>query len=143
MEKSIVIEEQYPYTPDEVWDALTDQAQLSEWLMNGNFQPRVGSEFELYWQGTDASNGMTRGKVLEMVKPKKLSYTWEWGSKETPSTVVTFFLEPASGGTKLRLEHTGFIEGKDENVYQGSDSGWKYMLTRIPASIEKRQKAVA
>ncbi|MDP4198554.1 MAG: SRPBCC domain-containing protein [Bacteroidota bacterium] len=141
MNKSIIIEEQYPYSPDEVWEALTDQSQLDEWLMHGTFQPRVGAEFELYWSGNDSSKGMTRGKVMEMVRPHKLSYSWDWGAD---STLVTFFLEPNASGTKLRLEHTGFVEGKDENVYQGTVSGWMGKLkTSLPASISKRQNAMA
>jgi len=140
MQKSITIEQQYPYSPEEVWDALTDQSQLDDWLMHGTFQPRVGAEFEFYWSGNDASKGSTRGKVLEMVKPKKLSYTWEWGADG--KTVVTFSLEPANGGTKLRLEHTGFRE-QDEQVYQGTVSGWNGKLAGLPATIAKRQKAMA
>jgi len=140
MEKSIIIEQQYPYSPEEVWDALTDQAQMNEWLMHGTFEPRVGAEFELYWAGTDASNGMTKGKVLEIVKPSKLSYSWEWG---TNGSVVNFYLEPVAGGTKLRLEHTGFVEGQDDNVYNGASYGWTTKLPNIANTIAKRQKATA
>jgi len=68
MQKSITIEQQYPYSPDEVWEAITDPTQISDWLMHGTFQPRIGAEFEFYWSGTDASKGMTRGKVLEPAK---------------------------------------------------------------------------
>ena len=141
MEKSIIIEQEYPYTPEEVWEALTDQSQISDWLMNGTFEPRVGAEFELYWSGKDASKGMTHGKVVELVKPKKLAYTWEWGSR---GTLVTFFLEPSAAGTKLRLEHTGFIVDTDEQVYQGTVQGWTQKLaTSLPAAIAKRQSAAA
>ncbi|HWF43096.1 MAG TPA: SRPBCC domain-containing protein [Candidatus Kapabacteria bacterium] len=139
--KSIVIEEQYPYTPDEVWDALTDQSQLNEWLMEGTFQPRVGAEYEFYWVSkAEKDKGFTRGKVLEVIKPKKLSYSWDWGSS---GTVVTFFLEPVADGTKLRLEHTGFDAEKDENVYQNTTGGWTSKLAKLPDIIAKRQKAMA
>ncbi len=142
MQKSIVIEQEYPYSPAEVWDALTDQSQLDEWLMEGTFEPRLGAEFEFYWVNkANKDKGLTRGKVLEMIKPKKLSYTWGgWGSDDT---VVTFFLEPSASGTKLRLEHTGFVEGKDENVYQGASYGWKDKLAKLPATLAKRQNAIA
>lgn len=138
MEKSIVIEHEYPYTPDEVWEALTDQSSISDWLMHGTFTPKVGAEFEFYWSGTDASNGKTTGKVLELDKPKKLSYTWGWGSGET---VVTYHLEPTASGTKLRLEHTGFVVDKDDHVYQGALYGWNMNLPRISDAIAKKQAA--
>jgi uncharacterized protein YndB with AHSA1/START domain len=140
MEKSIIIEQQYPYSPEDVWEALTDQSQISEWLMSGTFEPREGAEFELYWSGNDGSKGMTTGKVMEMDKPRKLSYTWDWG---TNGSLVTFFLEPSEGGTKLRLEHTGFIEGKDEQVFTGASYGWNEKLPKIADVIANREKAVA
>ena len=137
MEKSIVIEQEYPYTPEEVWEALTEQSSISDWLMHGTFQPKVGSEFELYWSGTDATNGKTTGKVIELDKPRKVSYTWDWGTR---GSLVTFFLEPTATGTKLRLEHTGFIEG-DEHVYQGALYGWNMNLPKIAVAIAKKQAA--
>jgi uncharacterized protein YndB with AHSA1/START domain len=140
MRKSIIIEQEYPYSPEEVWDALTDQEQISEWLMNGTFQPRVGHEFELYWSGKDGSKGMTKGKVMEIVKPRKLSYTWNWG---TDGTLVTFYLDATNTGTKLRLEHTGFVEGQDEQVFQGASQGWNSKLGNLGTLLSKREKAIA
>ena len=139
MGKSITIEQEYPYSPNEVWDALTDQTLLSDWLMHGTFEPRVGAEFDFYWSGTDASNGSTHGKVMEMDKPNKLSYTWGWGAG---GTLVTFFLEPTAKGTKLRLEHTGFTD-QDEQVYQGALYGWKGKLPNLGITIAKQQKTMA
>lgn len=142
MSKSIIIEQEYPYSPNEVWDAITDQAELSKWLMNGTFEARVGSEFEFWWEKDGQRMGTTYGKVLEMDKPRKLSYTWDWGSDKTPGgTLVTFYLEPAGSGTKLRFEHTGFIEGADENVFTGAQYGWNSMLPKIANVIAKREKA--
>ena len=140
MRKSIIIEQEYPYAPEDVWDALTDQSQISEWLMNGTFQAIPGSEFELYWSGNDGSKGMTNGKVMEVLKPRKLSYPWNWG---TDGTLVTFYLEPSGNGTKLRLEHTGFIEGQDEQVFQGASYGWNDKLKKIPDAIAKRKQVAA
>jgi uncharacterized protein YndB with AHSA1/START domain len=140
MEKSIIIEQEYPHSQEDVWEALTDQSYLNDWLMQGNFVPRVGAEFEFFWSGNDASNGSTHGTVVEAIKPNKLSYTWGWGEG---STLVTFFLEPSGAGTKLRLEHTGFVEGKDEHVYQGASYGWNRNLAALPAAIEKRKNVSA
>lgn len=140
MSKSITIEQEYPYSPDEVWDAITDQSQIKDWLMHGTFEPRVGAEFEFYWQGTDASNGKTRGKVMEVAKPRKLSYTWDW---DGGSTLVTYHLEPSATGTKLRLEHTGFVEGQDDHVYQGALYGWNMNLPKIGDVLAKRSKSTA
>ena len=79
---------------------------------------------------------MTKGKVMEMVKPRKLSYTWNWGSD---GTLVTFYLDANGEGTKLRLEHTGFIEGQDEQVFQGASMGWKEKLGYFESMRVHRQ----
>ena len=144
MAKSIIIEQEYPYSPEQVWEALTDQSQIGQWLMNGTFEARLGHEFEFWWEHEGQRMGTTYGKVLELDKPRKLSYTWDWGSDATPGgTLVTFNLEPTASGTKLRFEHTGWVEGKDENVFSGAEHGWGMMLPRIAAVIANREKATA
>jgi uncharacterized protein YndB with AHSA1/START domain len=37
----------YPHPPERVWQALTDPAELSAWLMPTNFTPQPGSQFTL------------------------------------------------------------------------------------------------
>ena len=144
MGKSIIIEQEYPHSPEDVWDAITDQSQISQWLMNGTFEARVGAEYEFWWEKDGQRMGTTRGKVLEMQKPSKLSMTWDWGSDATPGgTILTYYLEPSATGTKLRLEHTGFQEGADENVFQGAKHGWSGMLPKIANVIAKRKQVAA
>jgi uncharacterized protein YndB with AHSA1/START domain len=146
MEKSIIIEQEYPHRIEDVWEAITDQEEIRQWLMNGTFEPQIGREFEFWWEKDGQRMGTTWGKVMEMDKPRKLSYTWDWGSESTPGgTLVTFYLEPtaAGNGTKLRFEHTGFKPGADENVFQGAQHGWNSMLPKIGTVIEKRKQVEA
>ncbi|MDP4198553.1 MAG: SRPBCC domain-containing protein [Bacteroidota bacterium] len=136
MQKSIIIEQHYPCSPDEVWDALTDQSQISEWLSDSTFEPRLGAEFEFRWS-KDGQSGVTHCKILELVRPQKLSYTWEKPSWSTNVTVVTYYLEASNGGTILRLEHVGFVEGKDDQVYQGATNGWDEKLAALSQHLNR------
>ena len=43
--ESIVNEFYLPYTPEQVWRALTDSAALERWLMPNDFAARVGHRF--------------------------------------------------------------------------------------------------
>ena len=36
----------YPYQPQRVWEVLTDSRALAAWLMENNFEPKVGHRFQ-------------------------------------------------------------------------------------------------
>src|SRR5579872_2490284 len=74
MNQTIIIEKTYPYTPEEVWDALTNIDQLDEWLMQSNFKPLVGHSFQFHYS-MDGKSGSLDCKVLEVKRPHRLSYT--------------------------------------------------------------------
>src|SRR5260370_40889276 len=70
----------YPHPPLRVWQALTDPAALSEWL-----QPE-GDVIDYH--------------IVETVEQQSVSYSW---TTKDCDAIVTFELEAADGGTKLRL----------------------------------------
>jgi len=150
MNQTIVIEKTYPYSPEEVWDALTDVEQMGEWLMQGNFKPLVGHSFQFSYS-MDGKSGTLDCKVLEVKKPHRLSYTWTWGSEDPMfahgaggSTTVTYIIDPVAEGSKLRLEHSGFDSEKNATAFQMLTGGWQHKLdAMLPAAIEKRQKVAA
>jgi uncharacterized protein YndB with AHSA1/START domain len=45
MRRDVILERVYPHPPQAVWKALTDPKALSVWLMENDFQPRVGHRF--------------------------------------------------------------------------------------------------
>ncbi len=150
MQETITIEKQYPYSVDEVWNALTDAESLGEWLMKNNFEPRIGHVFQFSYV-MDGKRVIIDCKVLEVKRPSKLSYTWTLDPIQKAGadlggadTIVTWSLEAASGGTKLLLEHSGFDSEKDEQIFNALSGGWKQKLDEVlPASIEKRQSVAA
>ncbi len=36
----------YPYPPERVWQVLTNRRALAAWLMENDFEPRVGHKFQ-------------------------------------------------------------------------------------------------
>src|SRR5713226_365222 len=107
MKRDIRIEVTYPYHPAQVWRALTDSAELAQWLMPNDFQPRLGHKFQFRTKPQPGWRGIVDCEVTELDEPRRLSYTWT-GEPDKPGTRVTWTLEPIDGGTRLRLEHTGF-----------------------------------
>jgi uncharacterized protein YndB with AHSA1/START domain len=103
----IRIETYYPYSPEQVWAALTDSQALKQWLMDNDFKPVKGHKFQFRAKPNKHWNGVVDGEVLEISQHRKLVYSWVGDAGRT-STTVSWSLEAAEGGTRVYLEHSGF-----------------------------------
>ena len=97
----------YPYSPERVWQAIANRRALAAWLMENDFEPRVGHKFRFQAQPQQGVEGTIYCEVIELDEPRSLSYTWR-GSFTCKPTIVTWRLLPVEGGTQLQVEHTGF-----------------------------------
>ncbi len=97
----------YPYSPEQVWRAITNRRALAAWLMDNDFEPRVGHKFRFEPDPQQGVEDTIYCEVIELDEPKSLSYTWRGGFMCKP-TIVTWTLLPVDGGTQLQLEHKGF-----------------------------------
>lgn len=136
---SIVIEMFYPHPVEKVWAALTDPAALSAWLMPTDFQPEVGRRFTFQTTGDSQWNGIVECEVVRLDAPRCVAYTWRGGGGLI-DTLVTFSIEPAEGGTRLRLEHSGFAATGPTGltIRDILASGWDSTLLRqrLPAYLD-------
>jgi uncharacterized protein YndB with AHSA1/START domain len=112
----------YPHSPERVWRALVDPAELAAWLMPNDFSPEVGREFKLE-TGADEI-GTIQAEVLEIDEPRLLRCRW---SGVFGDTQVTYELTPEGDGTRLRVRHDGWSEPPAPER-AGFDSGWKQKL---------------
>jgi uncharacterized protein YndB with AHSA1/START domain len=135
--RAVILEQEYPFPPERVWRALTDSKALAEWLMPNDFQPKIGHKFQFNVGPQWGWRGFVECEVLEIDEPRRLAYSWV-GDPKHPVTVVTWILTAVEGGTRLRLEHTGFqgLRGLMDKFILGS--GWKGMLKKsLPAAIAR------
>jgi uncharacterized protein YndB with AHSA1/START domain len=123
MKGDLHFEAVYPHPPERVWQALTDSAELAQWLMPNDFQPRLGHKFQFRSRPAPGWDGVVNCQVIELDPPKRLAYTWRSSKLDT---VVSFTLEPAPGGTRLHLEHKGFAGASEIMIILGN--GWKKMV---------------
>jgi uncharacterized protein YndB with AHSA1/START domain len=119
--RSLVIEKDMPHPPEKIWRALTQSPLIEEWLMKNDFQPVVGHRFSFRATPVPNWNGIVDCEVLAVEPNSRLSYTW--GSMGMKS-VVAWTLTPTSGGTHVRMEHSGFRSEEDAN-YKGASYGWQ------------------
>ncbi|HEY9833683.1 MAG TPA: SRPBCC domain-containing protein [Stenomitos sp.] len=144
----------YPYSPERVWQAITNRRVLAHWLMENDFEPRVGHKFRFQPQPHQGVNEAIHCEVIELDEPRSLSYTWRGGLMGKP-TIVTWRLVPMEGGTQLLLEHKGFEShalacGTTQSVTARSqpthhEQTWQdksipraFLETRMPQPIEPR-----
>lgn len=140
MTRDIVLEEWYPHPVERVWKALTDPALVAEWLMENDFEARVGHTFTFRTSPAPGFDGTVHCEVLEVNALRTLSYSWSGGGAVGGAirTVVTFTLEPRDGGTFVRLEHRGFTGARGLFVSTILKSGWKskILAKHLPAVLE-------
>lgn len=133
--RSVVVERVIPHTPEKIWRALTQPPLIEQWLMQNDLQPIPGHKFHFRAQPMAGWNGVTDAEVL-VVKPyQQLTYSWNASGEQATDglkSVVTWTLTPVEGGTRVRMEHTGF-RPQDEDGYQAMSGGWP----RILAGLER------
>ena len=102
--------------------------------MPNDFKPEVGHRFAFRSQPQPGWTGVTNCEVKIVEPLRRLVCTWGDGS-ETDSglkTVVTWILTPEAGGTRVRMEQSGF-RPQDEAAHRGAGYGWR----RLVAGLER------
>ena len=80
-------------------------------------------------------DGIVESEVLELDPPRRLALAWKSNLLDTR---VTFTLEPAGGGTRLRLVHSGFRGVKGMMLKLVLGSGWKGMVRKSIPDVAAR-----
>ncbi len=104
MNQTVTLEVFYPHCQERVWQALTERQALAAWMMDNNFEPRLGHKF--HFRQVDVF-GLTRCihcEVIELEPPNRLAYRWQEAQTEE-ATIVTWTLKRVADGTTLQLRH--------------------------------------
>jgi len=144
MPKTIKHQFFFPHPVETVWDYLTKSELMEQWLMRNDFQPIVGFDFQFRTNPYPALDfdGIVYCKVLEIVPFKKLSYSWKSGPGEgkiTLDSIVIWKLESKEKGTEVFLEHSGFEQIENLNLYNGLTDGWLQNLNKIAKLLNTAQ----
>lgn len=124
--RTLVVEREFRHPPGRLWRALTEGPLLARWMMSNDFEPVVGRGFRLRAEPREGWNGVVDCEVLEVDPLRRLSYSWSPGGGLRWIVVLT--LTPIEGGgTRLRMEQSGFGPGQEGN-YAGAGYGWNRFL---------------
>jgi uncharacterized protein YndB with AHSA1/START domain len=136
----------YPYPPQQVWRVITNRRALAAWLMENDFEPRVGHKFRFQHSTLPGLDGSIDCQVIELDEPKRLSYTWQDKLMHQPS-IVTWILNPVDGGTRLQLEHKGLrsqiletVKATSQHEPMNLSQPWQnYQIYQPNASIQMQK----
>jgi len=137
----LVTDIQIDASPDRVFEALVDPAQVPQWWGQAGIyrctafeiDRRVGGTWQCSGVGGDGSAFTISGKILEIDPPRVLAYTWKATWTGAFTTAVRWELTPAGGGTRVRVRHTG-LAAKPELAQ--SYRGWPRMLGWLQRFIQ-------
>ena len=139
-ESQIIIEQEIKASQAIVWKALTDREQMKQWYFDlEEFRAEPGFRFEFYG-GEPGKQYLHLCEVKEVVKERKLSYTWKYES-DPAVTLVSFDLIPAGEGTLVKLTHSGvdnFDSSNPDLARKNFVAGWTEIIgSNLKAFVEK------
>ena len=149
-EQDAVISELFIAAPPErVFQALTTREQALQWgsseafaLTKWEMEPRLGGKWTFVAKETAAAGKhagielLHHGEILEFNPPRVLAYTWlaSWHSNPLHQTLVRWELSPITGGTQVKVTHSGLAPMPDD--CKGYAQGWPGLVTRIKQFVE-------
>jgi len=123
VEKSVLV----PLGADETFALLTEPDRLRRWqTVSARIDLRAGGDYR--W--TVVPGHTAAGTVVEVEPGRRLVLSWGWeDAADLPpgASTVTITLEPADGGTLVRLVHEGLTDAQAA----GHGEGWDHFLERL------------
>ena len=123
IDKSVLV----PLGIDETFALVTEPSRLRRWqAVAARIELRAGGDYR--WTITPGHTAA--GTVVEVEPGRRLVLSWAWedaGSASPPTSTVTVTLEPADGGTVVRLVHEGLTAEQEA----GHTEGWTHYLGRL------------
>jgi uncharacterized protein YndB with AHSA1/START domain len=125
-EQRVEREATFEASPEEVWEALTDERLLAEWLADeAELDPEPGGAVS-FRVGDERRDG----RVEQVEKGRRLAFTWSRDG-EGPS-FVEFTIEPAVAGTRLIVTERA-LTGP---VAAAIGASWHGALSRLARALE-------
>jgi uncharacterized protein YndB with AHSA1/START domain len=100
----------------------------------GTISLRKGGRYAFTWKGGPTHTG----KVLEFVRGKQITLTWQWpGQEDQLLTKLKLSVQPIAKGTILKLTHTGIPKSERWlDLYAASIQGWTYFLMNFKSVVD-------
>lgn len=137
MHDMISKEQWFPHPIEKVWKAITENSQVSQWLVPTDFKAEVGFEFTI--KDPKEECNMVKGVVRE-ASPYTLIYTWIDQQWQDIHTVVQWDLEEHENGTQVSMKHIGIAEypGKTASLqFDNFSGGWQRCFSQLETLLNE------
>lgn len=121
--------------PEQVFRAWTEPAQIKRWacpaggtVLDAQVDLTVGGEYRITMQVADGSVHTAVGVYQEVVRPKRLVYTWDWEEGPMGDTLVTVEFVANGSATDVVLKHERFPNGAAREQHE---VGWASCLEQF------------
>ena len=122
-------ERQLLHPVERVWAALTNPAQLAQWLAPGEIELTLGGRVHLAFTDGD---GVIDGQVTAIAPPRLLEFTWT--DQDNDFGFVRWELIANDGDTCLVLTHT--VRESARGFGLPMLAGWHSLLDRLAALLD-------
>jgi uncharacterized protein YndB with AHSA1/START domain len=133
MRLDLTFTEHFKAPVQNVWLAITDRRMLALWLMENDFEPRLGARFAL--RRADPMSGW-RGwvecEVIELEPPTRMVWSWSDGAGVEMTSRVIFELQEEGTGTRLTLRHIG---DTDDAIAKMIRERWPIKLQALASTL--------
>ena len=134
MNETIVLRQHITASPEAVWKALSDPADLERWLCEHADVSLHDGQYA-FWGRFDPS-GAGGQRLLEADPPRTLRYVWPLGVLDGQ---VELALEPDDAGTSVTLTHTNAPLRVPDEVFVRD--WWQLSLDNLADFVEGRPMA--
>lgn len=129
-------------SPDAVFRAWTDPAQLARWscpegmtVADVQVDLRVGGRYRIRMAGPEDNVYTAVGVYREIDRPRRLVYTWDWEEESIGETLVTVEFKARGGDTEVVLTHELFPDAEQKANHE---QGWTSCLDKLERMFTAR-----
>ena len=123
-------------TPEEVWRALTDAAELVRWFpLEARVEPGEGGSVYMSWKNEFAGDSA----ILAWEPARRLVISWGWDDAgDHPPQLTEYRIETGGGRTVVDVVTSGFPDDPSWDAYvESTNSGWKFELRSLKEYLER------
>jgi uncharacterized protein YndB with AHSA1/START domain len=134
---SLTLKRRLKATPAQVFAAWTDPEKIVHWFgpsqtvlnsVKAETDVRVGGRYRMRFTTDDGEKHEVGGIYREVVRDRRLVFSWAWHSTPERESLVTVTLTPDGDGTMLTLHQEQFF---DEKARDGHERGWTGTLDKL------------
>lgn len=122
-------------SPERVWKALTDAADLVRWFpLEARVEPGEGGSVFMSWKNEYSGTS----EILAWEPNERLAISWSWSDDpDVPPQVTEYRIEGKDGGTVLDVVTSGFPDDPSWDAFvEGTKRGWVFELRSLKQYLE-------